>query len=222
MNQIDVNIYTFLTQNIDKSLKPVVQYYINYPGKHIRAYLVLYGAAIGLQENKYSNSVKVNIQSLNKYLIKATSCLEIIHLASLIHDDIIDNSPTRRTQIAHHIANGIKTSLLTGDYLFAQSLKLANSLPSKCKKYIIQAIEDMTYGEFLEQVSYKDKTYRKKYWQIITKKTGSLFATSVIVGYLLVKGQKNIKQIYNWGLNFGKLYQIKDDIKDKEFPFTFK
>ncbi|MDR3152571.1 MAG: polyprenyl synthetase family protein [Bifidobacteriaceae bacterium] len=250
MNKLESYIYKYLTRDLDSSLQSIVKHYIKSPGKHIRAHLVLYGASISLKENSLKWKTlnkemdffqKINLAKFNDNLILACSLIEIIHLASLVHDDIIDDAPKRRNQTALHIRRSTKQAILAGDYLFAKAINLAHQLPTACKKHIVKAIQDMVYGEFLEAVS--DKANKEKYFTIIENKTASLFGCSMLIGFLiaqdaildnesselisyemnknkLVIEKKEIaNKIYKWAFNLGKLYQIKDDIDDQEFPF---
>ncbi|MDR3116770.1 MAG: polyprenyl synthetase family protein [Bifidobacteriaceae bacterium] len=239
MHKLEFYIYKYLTQNLPLSLQPIVKHYIKYPGKHIRAFLVLYGASMGfekkdLKELKIKNLAnKINLLELNNNLLLACLAIEIIHLASLIHDDIIDEAPKRRNKTALHIEFGTKQAVLAGDYLFAKGINLVYKLPPVCKKYIIKAVQDMVFGEFLEAVD--GQKNKKNYFTVIDNKTASLFGCSMVIGYLIVQNAlvnnklsvkkissfriKEINRIYKWAFNFGKLYQIKDDIDDQEFPF---
>jgi heptaprenyl diphosphate synthase len=150
-------------------------------------------------------------------LIDIAVAVELIHMASLVHDDIIDNSELRRGKPSLNQRWGNQVSVLTGDYLFAAAfnlISLSNS-PEVMEK-LTTTIKVMCSGEIrqlgllfdlnLSEEDYFDKTYRK---------TACLFASSCAVGAILGKApQKQIRMLEQYGLYLGYAYQIIDDVLD--------
>ncbi|HZJ85387.1 MAG TPA: polyprenyl synthetase family protein [Syntrophomonadaceae bacterium] len=150
-------------------------------------------------------------------IIDIAVAVELIHLASLIHDDIIDDSHTRRGKESLNSLWGNEVSVLTGDYLFATAFNLINqhNLPSVMEN-ITETIQIMCSGEIKQLAmlydynisveDYYDKTYRK---------TACLFASSCKIGALVAKlSYDKVSILEQYGLAIGYAYQIIDDILD--------
>jgi len=150
-------------------------------------------------------------------LINIAVAVELIHLASLVHDDIIDNSELRRGQPSLNQRWGNQVSVLTGDYLFAAAFNLISQCNSPpVMENLTDTIKVMCSGEIkqlgllfdinLSKEDYFDKTYRK---------TACLFASSCAVGAILGKApEKQITMLEQFGLYLGYAYQIIDDVLD--------
>lgn len=143
--------------------------------------------------------------------------VELIHMASLVHDDVIDDAATRRGRPSVNNRWGNQISVLTGDYLFAAAFNLINqhSLPAvtdslshtikiMCSGEIKQLF--MLYNINIREEEYYDKTYRK---------TACLFAASCKIGALVSKlPEEQITLLQQYGLCLGYAYQIIDDVLD--------
>jgi octaprenyl-diphosphate synthase len=173
-------------------------------GKKIRASFVILFA--GLNNN-----------IINDDVIDLAAAVEIIHGASLIHDDIIDKSFLRRGQISVPSKFGDKVAVLSGDYMYSVAVNIA----VKCQNdRILQSISDatkeMVKGE-LYQIEYSniDKISEERYFAIIDKKTGRLMASSAFIG-AAKSGLTSLEcdKIYNIGLDIGYAFQIIDDTID--------
>ena len=150
-------------------------------------------------------------------LINIAVAVELIHLASLVHDDIIDNSQLRRGKPSLNQRWGNQVSVLTGDYLFAAAFNLiSQSNSAAVMENLTSTIKVMCSGEIrqlgllfdlnLSEEDYFDKTYRK---------TACLFASSCAVGAILGKApEKQIRMLEQFGLYLGYAYQIIDDVLD--------
>ena len=142
---------------------------------------------------------------------------EMIHTASLVHDDVVDESEVRRGAPTVHSSFGNRIAVLAGDFLFAQSSwYLANLDNLTVVKLLSQVIMDFAEGEIrqglnqfntgLSIAAYLEKNYYK---------TASLIAnSSKAVGVLSGVSEKLVEQLYGYGRNFGLAYQIVDDILD--------
>ena len=154
---------------------------------------------------------------LNELSYKCSTMIETIHIATLIHDDVVDNSSTRRNLLSFHKVWKNKFSVLLGDYLALKSL----SFPVKLKRYDIMdvhaaSMSSMVEGEIIQHKESFRKQYHKEiYFDIIRKKTAYLYRTCCQVGLLTVnKNSEDYSLIGDIGLQIGIAFQIKDDILD--------
>ncbi|MBQ9441068.1 MAG: polyprenyl synthetase family protein [Alphaproteobacteria bacterium] len=197
-----------------------IQYLINNKGKRIRSILSLY------YYYRYYNKNSYNIEELYNIL----TIVELTHFASLLHDDVIDNSTSRRYEKSFNYLYGNKNSILIGDYLlisvFNNLLKILNN--KQYSKYIvnqfIKASTDTAYGAYLEHnlklnnIPNASKFNVEDYLRITRLKTGSLFKFSCMSGCRLSNTHFNdIKKSANFGLIFGIIYQIQNDLNDYKY-----
>ena len=143
--------------------------------------------------------------------------VELIHLASLVHDDVIDHAPIRRGRDSLNARYGNQASVLAGDFLFATAFHLINRhQQSRVMENITHTIQVMCSGEIIQMGQaydlnigldeYYDKTYRK---------TACLFASSCKIGALISQaGPEQVKHLEQFGMCLGYAYQIIDDVMD--------
>ena len=184
----------------------ITDYIVSSGGKGIRPALVLLSAAV------HARSGTIGMRS---YL--AAMIIEMIHNASLVHDDIIDGSDTRHGKPAVHVRWNNHISVLSGDYILARSFAVGmQSAQFDIVSYITSAMVDIVEGELIQserKLSLVDM--REYYFDIIFRKTAVLLGLCSGVGALSVgaaSGQVGIaRQV---GINLGIAFQIKDDILD--------
>ncbi len=204
------------TKNYPKELKKGI-FYAMTGGKRIRPLLFL---------SLLNKKKKIK----KRELMKIALVIELIHNFSLVHDDLpaIDNDDYRRGKLTTHKVFGEGKAILIGDALFSlafqilSDIKIKNSLKIKILKIITKATSDLVWGEF-EDITKKIRN-KNEYERIIKKKTASLFkAIYQIAGLLLNLKKREIEKYTFCGENYGMLFQIEDDIKDKEkLPFLSK
>ena len=147
----------------------------------------------------------------------AASSLELLHTASLVHDDVVDESDKRRGQKSINAVYDNKVSVLVGDYLLSTSLKEA-SLTGNIK--IVNAIsklgQDLSEGEIVQLSTISDSVFSEEiYFEVIRKKTAALFAASAELGACSVDStDEMVKIACLLGELIGIAFQIKDDIFD--------
>ncbi|WP_129599587.1 polyprenyl synthetase family protein [Anaerophilus nitritogenes] len=149
-------------------------------------------------------------------VMAAVSC-ECIHMASLVHDDIIDLSDTRRNKPTIHIEHGNHVAVLVGDFLFAKAFEvLTKHGLLQSMEILVDAISKMCDGEIVQEKN-KFNMYqtKKDYYERSYKKTGVLLAACTQIG-AIIGGASNteIKALKSYGENIGYAYQIIDDILD--------
>jgi len=148
--------------------------------------------------------------------IPLAAAIELVHTATLVHDDINDHSPTRRGKIAVHARFGRTFALLTGDYLFTKVYELMAPYGTLYNKIMADACVRLVEGETLQAAAAKSGTINQEtYKVIITRKTASLFAAAARMGALLAGAENNVADILaEYGHNLGLAFQIVDDVLD--------
>ena len=157
--------------------------------------------------------------------IKLAAALELIHTATLLHDDIVDNSNMRRNKTAAHLVWGLRDCVTTGNWLFALAFKLSVACQNiELTRIISEMTKAMAQGE-LNQLAYKDLAAKNdqnrciideaSYFEIISAKTGILFAAATELAAVLNNQSQNIIKIAKqFGMHLGLAFQIKDDLLD--------
>ena len=186
-----------------KLLDLILWYILKRKGKQIRPILVI------LFSKMFSNG-KVSSKTY-----RAANLVELIHSASLIHDDVVDDSNIRRKFLTINALWKNKISVLVGDFFLSQALLLS----TQNKDYdlldqVSNAVKEISEGELLQiQKSKSLNITEEDYITLITKKTASLFSCCCLIG-LISSGNKKTKSVENFGLYLGIIFQIKDDLFD--------
>ncbi len=190
-------------RDFDAAVEPYIAYICNTSGKRIRPALAILvgGAAGGVGEDHRKIGV----------------ILELIHMATLVHDDIIDGASARRSMPTANAKWGNSLAVLLGDALFSHALTLATDFNSIdiCRK-VGQAAREVCQGEILQTQRRFDLTLSKQdYFKVIEMKTGALFAAatglSAAVSGLPAEAEKALAA---YGMKLGTAYQIYDDCLD--------
>ncbi len=154
---------------------------------------------------------------VNDRTIVVSVVSEIIHCATLLHDDVADNSDKRRGRLTVHKLFSPAAAVLTGDYWLAKALSLVTALnDTKLLDFYIKAVEGLSEGE-LEQMdkSVKMDTTEADYYKIINGKTAALFVAVVMsAGYTVGAGTEQMKRLESYARHLGIAFQIRDDIFD--------
>ncbi|AHF07196.1 polyprenyl synthetase family protein [Desulfitobacterium metallireducens] len=154
---------------------------------------------------------------LNTATLQAAVAAELIHMASLIHDDVIDHSDLRRGQPTINSQQGNLNAVLTGDYLFAEAFQILSSHQlMDSMHYLVEAIQSMCTGE-VEQAKHQFNFSLtiNDYFERIAQKTGILLASSCRSGAATAgASQGDIERLGTYGMYLGYAYQIIDDLLD--------
>ena len=200
---VDEKIKQKLTSKVDL-VDEMTKYHLKTGGKRIRALLTL-GSA------KLCGYVKGGRD------INLSACVELIHAATLMHDDVIDNGEIRRGKKTLNNIWGNQSSILVGDYLLSRCFEMmVDDGDLEILKLLSSTSAEISQGEVLQlqhnkEVDILEETYLK----IISWKTASLFAASTKVGAILSKKESKIKDaLYSYGKNLGLTFQIADDTLD--------
>ena len=187
----------------DTAIGPYAEYALNGNGKHLRPALVALSAnAVG----------KVNDNHVMVAVI-----IEMVHLATLVHDDVMDESEIRRGEPTLAANWGNEIAVLFGDCLFAQALKLAASFPTpEICRAVAMATNTVCSGEILQTQQRRNFQFsRGEYFRVLEMKTAELFALSCDLGAYLggaSRGQRTA--LRHFGMAFGTAYQVYDDCVD--------
>ncbi|HEY3862052.1 MAG TPA: polyprenyl synthetase family protein [Verrucomicrobiae bacterium] len=191
------------TDGFEPQIAAMAQYALTAQGKQLRPMLVsLSGKTVGaLREGHWTAAVIV----------------EMIHLATLVHDDIIDEAQLRRGRLTLAANWGNETSVLLGDCLFAHALKMAASFPTpEVCRAAASAANTVCAGEILQSRSRGDfDVSRGHYFKMLAMKTGELFALSCdLGGYVSETSEARRSCLRKYGLALGTAYQLYDDCLD--------
>ncbi|MEN3034183.1 MAG: polyprenyl synthetase family protein [Aquificaceae bacterium] len=148
--------------------------------------------------------------------IELAAGIEFIHVASLLHDDVVDGASLRRGKKSANLVFGNQSCVLAGDYLYAKALELyANFGNIKAIEILSKAVMKMSQGQLLELRSIGKILTKDEYFRIIDLKTGALIASSLQIGALIANQEKH-ELIYKAGIHVGRAFQIVDDVLDYE------
>jgi geranylgeranyl pyrophosphate synthase len=149
--------------------------------------------------------------------LRLAAFMELIHVATLIHDDVVDGAETRRGVNATAVDFGNRISVLAGDYLFAWIFKnVTADYPNPIPHVLSSTLADITDGEVLQLRALGDLgTTLTTYVQVAEKKTASLFAASAECGALAAGGSPfAVKALRDFGTAYGIAFQMRDDLLD--------
>ncbi|MDP6043538.1 MAG: polyprenyl synthetase family protein [Dehalococcoidales bacterium] len=152
-----------------------------------------------------------------QHLLPMAAAVELMHTATLVHDDAIDKSVTRRGKPTIFQIWGGETAILLGDYLFAKAGEsVADTQSPRVIKLFSQTLATISSGELSQLcTAFKLKQTRQQYFQKIAGKTASLFSLATESGAILSKApEKSVRALKEYGHNLGIAFQIVDDILD--------
>ena len=178
-------------------------YIISSGGKRIRPILTLATAKLC----KFSGERHINL----------AASIEFIHTATLLHDDVVDESNQRRGQKSANIVWDNKSSILVGDFLLSKAFRLMIKDGShRCLDILSKASVEISQGEVLQLITNNNiQTSESKYLEVISAKTAELFAAACLVsGVISEVGKEKEMSLYEYGKNLGIAFQIIDDTLD--------
>ena len=153
--------------------------------------------------------------SLNTY--RASAMVELLHVATLVHDDVVDDATIRRGLISINRIWKNKISILVGDYILSKALiNMISIRDFEALDCISKTAEKLSSGELLQLEKSLSKSMTEAiYFEMIKQKTASLIASSCELGAITTSGRKNDRKLmYSYGENLGIAFQIKDDLLD--------
>lgn len=149
-------------------------------------------------------------------IVDIATAIELIHTATLLHDDIIDGAETRRGKESAYKKFGLKSTLVAGDFLFIKAFEFAGKFDETVVQWTADACAALTEGEMLQGFFNRNRNVTlDDYVEIVKRKTASLFQTGAKVGAYLAGANSALVAVADQlGLNMGIAFQMVDDILD--------
>lgn len=180
-------------------------YLVTAGGKHLRPALVLLAGRSGRYDERRDALIALAVSA------------ELIHTATLVHDDIIDQAALRRQQPTFHQRFGTERAVLMGDYLYSVAFSLLAGLEEPTVMQVMaEACQRLSLGEFLEvDCRFDVSLTAERYLEIIEHKTASLIAACCQLGAVVAGAPaETVTRLREFGLQFGMAFQIMDDCLD--------
>ncbi|AKG35415.1 polyprenyl synthetase family protein [Paenibacillus durus] len=202
MDTLEKELYRSV-QGDDPLLTETSLHLLKAGGKRLRPVFVLMGGKFGTYD----------LDKLKRVAVP----LELIHSASLVHDDVIDDADTRRGEPTVKAKWGDKIAMYTGDFIYAKALAITAELPNpRIHQILSKAMVEMTIGE-MEQIRdfFNSGQSVRHYLRRIRRKTALLIAISCQLGALAADAEpEKAGLLYKYGYNVGMAFQIRDDLLD--------
>ena len=201
--------YSHYTQSQTPLLQDVEAYLAHIPGKRIRPLLLLLTA-------------KACGHLSHNHILLATA-MELLHNATLMHDDVVDESDSRRGHDSIRHRWGNQVAVLCGDYYLSQVMAILHRVGnSEISNLVAQTVATMCKGELKQlSISSKVKTTIDTYIDIIGSKTASLMALCCELGAMHMtqcSKESHLKAMHDFGYHYGLIFQIRDDAFDSQNP----
>ena len=198
-----------------KLMSEMLTHVLSARGKSVRPIIVMLTSALTSSANQRQWVEGERNCSKRTYL--AAMMVEMLHTASLIHDDVIDNADTRRGRPSVNALWQSRNAVIMGDFLLARTMSAGmESAQYDLVSHIIGSVATLCEGEVLQSQHAADKdTTRQDYLEIIYKKTASLISISASAGAVSVMASReDVEQMRRFGEALGMAFQIQDDILD--------
>ena len=201
LEQVEVELLKSVTHT-DPVANVTSRHLLEAGGKRLRPVLVLLGAALG--------------DDSKEEVIKAAVVVELTHLATLYHDDVMDRAPMRRGVPTAHEVWGNSVAILTGDLLFARASQIVSRLGGKALSLQADTFERLCLGQLHETLGpQNNEDPIAHYIQVLADKTGSLIAASAELGVVYGDGPDEYREPMRiYGEKVGVAFQLIDDVID--------
>ena len=205
--EAELKQYRMLFEETLQSNNPILHLALNHllqrQGKMMRPIMVLLAARM--------------VGEVNERVLHAAVSLELLHTASLVHDDVVDESDRRRGQRSVNALLDNKAAVLVGDFLLSKALYHAAATNSnRVVTWVSELGQTLSDGELLQLANLDKKNISEEdYFEVIDKKTASLFETCARAGAMLAgAGEDAIKLLQEFGQKVGLCFQMRDDLLD--------
>ena len=199
---MDDEIITQLSSDV-ALVSSVANYIVQSGGKRLRPLLVLLSArACGYQGQQH---------------VRAAAIIEFIHTATLLHDDVVDESTLRRGQNTANAVFGSSASILVGDFLYSRSFQMMVQLGQmRIMEILAEATNTIAEGEVLQLMNCNDPdTTEAQYMEVINRKTAKLFDAGMLIGAILADQTRSVEDAMSlYGRKLGTAFQLADDALD--------
>jgi octaprenyl-diphosphate synthase len=201
MSAVDKLIRESLDSNV-VLIRQIAEYIIGSGGKRLRPMLVILAArACGYQGQSH---------------ITAAAIIEFIHTATLLHDDVVDESDMRRGKESAHAVWGNAASVLVGDFLYSRSFQMMVGIDSmRVMEVLSDATNTIAEGEVEQLLNMHDpEVSEDSYFSVIEKKTAKLFEAACQLGAVLSGKHELENKLAGFGRELGAAFQVADDVLD--------
>jgi len=191
-------------------INQISQYIINSGGKRLRPILVLLSANAFL-------SIPKDAGQKNAHYITLAAVIEFIHTATLLHDDVVDESELRRGKDTANELFGNAASVLVGDFLYSRAFEMMVGVGSmKVMEILSHSTNTIAEGEVLQLLNCNDaSTTEARYLEVIHFKTAKLFESASQLGAVVMEQDEAIElAMANYGMHLGTAFQLIDDVLD--------
>ena len=187
----------------DHFLDEVTTHLINAGGKRLRPALALACATAGRQEASDDD-------------VQGAIAVELVHLASLYHDDVMDEATVRRNVESVNARWGNLVAIVAGDFLLARSAEIAASLGTEIAGLLASTLARLCQGQVSEvRSAYSTSRTEDQYYEAIAGKTAALMSTSCRIGALTGgRARHEVDALTEFGRSFGMIFQLRDDVLD--------
>ncbi len=210
MKKLDDLIRARLSSEVDL-VNQVAEHIIQAGGKRLRPLLVLLSARAIENQTPFSTT-----QALNPVIYTLAAVVEFIHNATLLHDDVVDESPLRRGKKTAHTVFGNAASVLVGDFLYSRAFELmveANQM--SIMSLLAKTTNQIAEGEVWQLMNIADTSLtEERYLEVLQFKTATLFSAACQLPALLMNQVDQQAALANYGLYLGLSFQIMDDYLD--------
>jgi len=191
----------------DDRVRNRLDHFLDRTGRLFRPSLALVAAY--LTAGSLSTAVRADV-------VRAATAVEFLHVATLYHDDVIDEAATRRDAQTLNSRFGNTTAILSGDYLLACCMDLGSRLGAQATETIAETLRTMCAGQIVETADlFRAERTEDDYFNAINGKTASLLRTSAFLGALVAGGSPAaVRAIGEYARHLGLAFQIWDDIRD--------
>lgn len=203
--QIEFALSDFTSKTLRLRLGEQIEYALMSSGKRLRPLLVILSAqSVG---GKWKDAMSLAL------------AIELLHTATLVHDDIIDQDKLRRGLPAVHEKWSIDEAILVGDALISSSIFLAADYGKEVLKITAETGLKLCDGEYLDMTTTSIEMSESEYLEKIDKKSACLFKTATEVGAIAGGGSElEVRSLADFGYHFGMAYQLSDDLSDIVAP----
>ncbi len=202
MNAFELKFRAFMKSKVFL-LDKIMDYIVKRKGKQMRPMFVFLTSGM--------------IGDINEKTYRGASLIELLHTATLVHDDVVDDSNMRRGFFSINALWKNKIAVLVGDYLLSRGLLLSiDNEDFDLLKIVSEAVREMSEGELLQMAKARTLDITEDlYYEVIRQKTASLIASCCAVGAASANADaETVAKMKDFGLNVGMAFQIKDDLFD--------
>jgi geranylgeranyl pyrophosphate synthase len=198
---VETELENLLSNISDSDLLPLLEYALLSKGKRLRPVLAILSAQ--------------SVGGVREKVVQLALSFELLHTATLVHDDIIDQDTFRRGRETVHSKWSTNGAILLGDALIALSVNLAAGYGSRIVKNLSSIWLELCNGEYIDVTLSLEDATEQDYYAKIGKKSASLFRGATFCGALIAGAESSeLEALGNYGQYFGMAYQLKDDLED--------